>query len=69
MTDDMMNLRTLVEKTPDADLLRKMIGFAAQRLMELEVECQTGAAYGEKPERGPAQRLSRSDLGDPRQCG
>jgi transposase-like protein len=48
MTDDTMNLRALVEKTPDADLLREMIGFAAQRLMELEIENLTGAGYGEK---------------------
>lgn len=45
---DMMNLRALMEKTPDADLLREMIGFAAQRLMELEVAGLTGAAYLEK---------------------
>jgi transposase-like protein len=48
MTDEMMTLRALVEKAPDADLLREMIGFAAQRLMELEVEGLTGAGYGEK---------------------
>src|ERR1700751_2265143 len=61
MTDDMMNLRTLVEKTPDADLLREMIGFAAQRLMELEVEGQTGAAYGEKNPERLAQRPGYRD--------
>jgi len=52
MTDDMMNLRALLEKSADADLLREMIGFAAQRLMELDVEGLTGAAHGARdPER------------------
>ncbi|RVH99725.1 IS256 family transposase, partial [Sinorhizobium meliloti] len=53
MTDDMMNLRALVEKSPDADLLREMIG---ERLMELEVGAATGAGYGEKNPLRTAQR-------------
>src|ERR1700736_3309398 len=48
MSDEMMSLRTLLEKSSDADLLREMVGFAAQRLMELEVESLTGAAHGER---------------------
>ena len=48
MTDDMMALRGLLEKSSDADLLREMIGFTAQRLMALEVEGLTGASHGER---------------------
>jgi hypothetical protein len=48
MTNETMNLKTLIEKTPDADLLRDMIGFAAERLMDMEVAGLIGAAYGEK---------------------
>src|SRR5215217_5514498 len=54
MTDDMMSLRALLAKNSDADLLREMIGFAAHRLMELEVESLTGAARGERS----AERLT-----------
>src|SRR5687768_14387872 len=56
MTNDTMNLQALVEKSPDADFLREMIGFAAKRLMELEVEGLTGAGYGEKSPERLAQR-------------
>jgi len=55
MTDEMMTLRSLVEKAPDADLLRETVGFAAERPMELEVGGLTGAAWGEKS----AERLVR----------
>ena len=52
MTTPMMDLKSLVEKTPDADLLHEMISFAAERLMSLEVEALTGAPAGVRsPER------------------
>ena len=61
MTNDMMNLRALMEKSPDADFLREMIGYAAQRLMDLEVGERTGAAHGEKSAERLVQRaLSRA---------
>lgn len=43
-----MDLRGLVEKSGEVDLLRKMVGFAVERLMALEVGVRTGAEYGEK---------------------
>jgi putative transposase len=52
MTDEMMRLRALLEKSSDAALLREMIGFTAHRLMALEVGSLTGAGHGERsPER------------------
>lgn len=56
MTKPTMDLRALVEQSGDADLLREMIGFAAERLMELEVGAKTGAEYGEKSADRLAQR-------------
>lgn len=61
MTDEMMNLRLLVEKSADSDLLREMIGFTAQRLMELEVGAATGAGHGEKSPMRLAQRNGYRD--------
>jgi len=61
MTDDMMTLRALMEKSPDASFLREMIGYGAQRLMELEVGGLTGAAHGEKSPDRLAQRNGYRD--------
>ena len=52
MTDEMMNLCALFGKEHRADLVREMIGFTAQRLMELEVEGLTSAADGERSRTG-----------------
>lgn len=46
MTDDMMSVRNLVERSADAALLREKIGFAAESLMALEVRGKAFAGYG-----------------------
>ena len=61
MTDNKTALRELLEKGSDASFLREMIGFAAQRLMELEVGEVTGAAPGE---RSPDRLVQRNGYRD-----
>jgi len=48
MTEDRIALEALIEKAPDADFLREMISFAAERLMALEVDGICGAGHGER---------------------
>ena len=50
MTDDRMALAQLLEKGSDSDLLREMIGYVSQRLMQLDVEGLVGEAHGERGE-------------------
>ena len=46
MTDERMTLIELVEKAADTDLVREMLAFAADRMMDAEVETETCAAKG-----------------------
>src|SRR5246500_3716187 len=47
-----MALAELAEKGADSDLLREMIQYVAQRMMDMDVESLCAAAYGERsPER------------------
>jgi putative transposase len=67
MTTDRMALRELLEKGPDVDLLREMIGYVAQRLMTLEVESLCGAGHGERtPERTNLRNGHRDRLWETR---
>src|SRR5664279_1236081 len=54
MTTATMALAELAEKGADVDVLRQMVQFMAQRLMELDVEQRCGAGYDEKT----AERLN-----------
>ena len=45
MTNATMALAELSEKGADIDVLRQMVQFMAQRLMELDVEGRCGAGY------------------------
>ena len=57
MTDDRMALMELVEKQADGDLVREMLAFAAERIMEAEVETRAGAAKGA---RSPLREVQRN---------
>ena len=48
MTIDRLHLQELVEKGSDVDLLREMMAVVVNRMMDLDVESLTGAAYGER---------------------
>ncbi len=61
MTDERMALVELVEKQADGDLVREMLAFAAERIMELEVEARTGASKGA---RSPLREVQRNGYRD-----
>lgn len=43
MADDRMTLAQLLEEGSDADLVREMVGYVAQRRMDLDAEGLCGA--------------------------
>lgn len=52
MTDDRMAVIELIEQGADSDLVREMLAFAAERMMDLEIEAKTGVPAGARsPER------------------
>jgi transposase-like protein len=61
MTEERMALIELVEKQADGDLVREMLAFAAERIMEAEVEGRTGAAKGA---RTPMREVQRNGYRD-----
>ncbi len=77
MTDDRMALVALIEQEADSDLVREMLAFAAERMMDLEIEAKTGVPCGPRSpdrlnhrngyrERGWDTRAGRIDLAIPK---
>jgi len=77
MTDDRMALVELIEQGADSDLVREMLAFAAERMMDMEIEARTGAPSGTRSparlthrngyrERGWDTRAGRIDLAIPK---
>jgi putative transposase len=77
MTEDRMALIERIEKSADADLVRELLAYAADRLMALEVEGLTGASLGARSadrvnhrngyrERPWETRVGRIDLAIPK---
>jgi len=61
MTDERMALIELIEKQADSDFVRDMLAFAADRIMDMEVEARTGAAKGA---RSPLREVQRNGYRD-----
>jgi putative transposase len=61
MTEEKIALQRLLEKGADSDFLREMVGFVAQRLMELDVSALCGAGHGERSETRINQRNGYRD--------
>ncbi len=77
MIDDRMALVELIEQGADSDLVREMLAFAAERMMDLEIEARTGAPADSRShsrqnrrngyrERGWDTRAGRIDLAIPK---
>ena len=67
MTKPSMTLAELAEKGADADLLRQMVQYVAQRMMDMDVEGLCAAAYGERtPERENRRNGYRERVWDTR---
>jgi len=61
MTDERMALLELIEKDAGGDLVRELLAFAAEQLMEWEVEAATGAPKGVRSPLRSAQRNGYRD--------